>query len=382
MHARIFVALAGLFFFSLPAAAGLVTSAKAITYVDEVGDRRIFAFAKNDDGHLVAAHYNGSTWNWMDHGAPAAGLAAGVPQPLTYVDSAGHRRIYVFVRDGSNKLAVRYWNGSQWQWTAQGGPTLFSTDPSVLTYIDPAGNRRLYAFAVEALTYKVVVNYWDGAAWNWANNGAPLGQNTTVEAITYTQDGDRRIDVFTRGRAPSPGTDFRLTANSWNGSSWSWVNHGGTAIGGNSPVTFVDELGLRRVFDFVDRSNELWLRSTDGSTWFWTDLGFPASAPAGGIIYGISAITFLDNTNTRRHRAFMRISGRLFSKYWNGSGWYWQNHGMPVGVNDVSNPEAISFLEARGGDTHIYAFVRGDGENLYANFFNGSSWQWLDLGAP
>jgi hypothetical protein len=172
-----------------------------------------------------------------------------------------------------------------------------------------------------------------------------------------------------------------LYANTWNGGSWAWTSHGGTGIGGNSPVTHVDELGERRVYAFVDRGNELWTRYTDGTSWFWADLGFPATAPTNGIIYGISAITYLNN-NTRNMRAFMRISGRLFSKYWNGSSWFWQNHGMPVGVTDVSNPEAISYLEGRGGDTLLYAFVRGNDANLYGSHWNGSSWVWLNLGAP
>jgi hypothetical protein len=382
MKLLIAIALLALLGIADPASAALSSGAKAVTYVDELGERRIFAFATNDDGHLVSANFNGTSWSWMDHGLPAGATFVRQPQPLTYIDDAGHRRIYVFGRDSNSKLVLRYWNGTQWQWVNQGGPAIFGTDTSVLTYIDPEGNRRIYAFAVHATTYEVVVNYWNGFSWQWANNGAPLGHNTTVQAITYVQDGARRIDVFTRGRGPGSTTDFRLYSNNWNGGSWSWSNHGGTEIGANSPVTFVDELGNRRVFDFADRSNGMWLRSTDGSSWFWTNLGFPAGAPANGIIYGISAITYLDNTNTRHHRAFTRISGRLFSRHWNGSGWFWQNHGLPVGIGEVSNPEAISFIDGRGGTTHIYAFVRGDGENLFANHWNGSSWQWLNLGAP
>ena len=294
-------------------ALAIQSEVSAITYVDQDGDRRIFAFARGDSGHLVLNHFNGTTWHWIDHGVPAGATSVGGPKALTYVDAAGFRRIYVFVKDNTNHLALRYWNGFQWQWVHQGGPEVLGDTLSVLTNIDPSGNRRIYAFMVAGNHDHLFVNYWDGFTWQWADNGSPPDGATSTEAITYIDDnGERRIEVFVRVYV---NTTFPLYVNSWTGSNWVWTNHGGSDVGSISAVTYVDTSGLRRIYAFMKRQSELWVHWWTGFAWAWTPLGVPAGQQ-NSILYNISALTYVDSANNRRLYAFAEFSGNLFVKYW------------------------------------------------------------------
>jgi hypothetical protein len=354
------------------------SAASAITYVDADGDRRIFAFVRGDSGHLVLNHFNGTSWTWIDHGLPAGATSISGPQAITYVDSAGNRRIYVFAKNSSNKLVLRYFNGFQWQWVDQGGPALLGLTLSVITYIDPSGNRRIYAFAVEDDQYHLVVNYWNGATWQWGDNGLPAGGKiTTTDAITYIDDnGQRRIDVFCRGGVS---TSFPLYVNSWNGSSWQWTNHGGSNIGSVSAVSYVDTSGARQIWAFAKREGGLFANVWNGFSWLWTHLGVPAGE-GDSILYNISAIAYTDNANTRHLSAFMEFSGALFVKAWNGVTWSWSNLGLPAGKTSIQAPTTLSYINTRGGTQRIHVFAIGSDGHLVMNYWNGSTWQWSDQG--
>jgi hypothetical protein len=378
---RLTLLLSAVSFVAAAPAFAIQGEVSAITYEDADGDRRIFAFARGDNGHLVLNHFDGTTWQWIDHGLPAGATSISSPRALTYVDSSGNRRIYVFAKNNSTRLVVRYWNGFQWQWANQGGPELLGNTLSVLTYIDPSGNRRIYAFAVGGDQDHLVTNYWDGVTWQWADQGGgPGGKVTSTEAITYLDDnGQRRIDVFCRGGLS---TGFPLYVNSWTGSSWIWAIHGGSNVRMVSAYSYVDTAGHRRIYAFMDRDNEMWVRWWDGFSWAWKALGMPLGEE-NSILYNISALTYLDGS-IRRHQAFVEVSGKLFVKYWNGLGWNWANQSLPAGHTNIQSPSALTFLESRGnpfiGTQWIYVFAMGSGGNLVINYWDGDSWQWIDNG--
>jgi len=374
---RVLFLLSALYWLMAAPAYAVTGPASAISYLDADKHRQIFAFVRGNNAHLVANHFDGTSWQWTDHGLPVGATSISHPVALTYVDSAGNRRIYVFAQ-ANNHLVLRYWNGFVWQWVAQGGPAVFA-EMSAITYVDSAGNRRIYLFAVDDDQSHLVVNYWDGSSWHWADLGvpAPGAYCTNTAAVTYIgDDGQRKIDVFCRGGVSA---GFPLYVDSWDGSGWQWTNHGGTDVGAVSAVTYLDSSGTRRVYAFVKvGSSDLYTNYWNGSSWLWANLGVPAGEES-SVLYEISAITYPDGANQRLY-AFTEFSNQLFVKYWNGSTWNWASQGLPAGHTYVTSPSALTFLTTRGGSRRIYVFATGSNSDLVINYWNGSTWQWLDNG--
>jgi hypothetical protein len=355
----------------------------SITFLDEQNDRRIYAFVAGD-GRLRLNVFNGSTWNWIDHGLPPGATQIYQPQAVTYVDSAGHRRIYVFAVTGQGQLWLRFWNGFEWKWVSQGGPPIAATSTSAITYIDPAGNRRIYLFGISQ--GHLVTNYWNGSAWQWADQGTPPGANlsgSVTDTITYLDEGARRIDVVFQGFFNGTGMLF---TNSWNGSSWSWMFHGGTTVGKNSTVTY-SEAGSRRIAAFVQRGEFLYARIWNGSSWDWVSLGRPTQAPGeiDSIFYSLDAIAFTDSNFNQRMQVFGSFGGEVSSRIWNGTAWLpWTNHGLPPNTTGLADLSALSYTDSRTGTPriHLFAPCGATWSHLCMHYFNGASWQWFDQGAP
>jgi hypothetical protein len=357
----------------------------AITYLDAANERHIHVFTVHDD-HLVSNHFDGVKWTWTDHGQPSrdAGTLWG-PDAVTYVDAAGKQRIYVFVVTGQGRLKLLYFNGFQWQWVDQGGPNVSPGSTSAITYLDPDGNRRIYLFGSNSgsgSSGNVVVRYWNGSAWLWADNGSPPGATSSpcgTEALTYIDEQDaRRIDVFcNRG----VGDTSQLFVNSWNGSSWSWFNHGGNLITDPKAVTFTEADGSRRIHVFVDSLNSPRLHSRIDGIWYWINLGRPP-IPASVSMAGLDAIAYTDLAGNRRMQVFVLFGDHIWSRSWNGSGWdAWYNHGLPAGGIAVSNPVALTYFDSRSNTQRIHLFANGIG-GLVDDVFDGSTWQWQQLGSP
>jgi hypothetical protein len=198
-----------------------------ITYLDASAKQLIYAFVGGNNGHLSVNYWDGFRWHWADHGLAPGGVSAFDPGAITYKDAALNHRIYVFVAADNGHLGVNYCSqacldGFNWKWADQGTPldaTVFDVAP--VTYVDAAGNQRIYVF-VEASNGHLGVNYWDGFNWNWAGQGlAPAG--TTIAdpaAISYVDvAGNQRIYAF----AISGG---ELVVNYWDGFNWNWADQG------------------------------------------------------------------------------------------------------------------------------------------------------------
>jgi hypothetical protein len=388
---------------SLPALAGLSTTARAITFVDEHNARRIFAFARGTDGHLWLDHFNGSTWTWIDHGLPSGATSVTDQQPITYIDDTLKRRIYVFAVDNNKHLALRYWNGSQWQWVSQGGPEIKRTfgSLSVITYVDDAGKRRIYCFAIRQSDSHLVTNYWNGSSWQWADLGShqthtgKIYEPLKTKAITFAHRGTRFISVF------SVTSDYQdhlwLLYNSGipdlpNSEGWMWSDLGGRPMRSFAPLTFIDELGERHQYVFwgtyQDAQSELWLtKEVTGSPYF-----APFSIVKAGSIptvdpalpmSNMSAITFPDVGGGQMLYAFMEVDGRLFGMPASpDTSWSWELQGAPAGYA-VSHPEAITYVGSDGvRRIHVFMYGQGRGNALFTKTWNGTMWQWTNLGAP
>jgi hypothetical protein len=383
MSTSIFRAAFFLLVACLPAAPALAIADRdsAITYVDEQNERHIWYFA-TAGRNLVSNHFDGSSWNWADHGQPSRDPEdLWCPRVITYLDTGGKQRIYVFVVTGHGRLKLRYFNGFQWQWVDQGANYVTACSTSAITYVDPAGYRRIYLFG-SGTDGHLVTNYWNGSQWSWADNGAPPGStddSILTDTITYEDgQGIRKIDVFTRC---SVGDHQRqLCVNSWNGSSWSWFNHGGNQVATIDARTFTESTGERRIHVFAHTAgNTPQLHSRIDGSWYWINLGNPLNATA--ILSGLDSISYTDAAGNRRMQFFATFNDQLWSRTWDGSTWLnWMNHVPPSGPG-ASDPEGLTYFDPRISKQRIHVFVGGC-SGLCDHVYNGSTWQWQDLGSP
>jgi hypothetical protein len=203
-----------------------ISSPAAITYVDPAdGNQRIYVFTPGSNGDLEVNWWDGFNWYWADQGPAPSGTGMTDPAPITYVDAAGNQRIYVFVTGSNGHLEVNWWDGFSWYWADEGlAPGGTGTqDPSPITYVDAAGNRRIYVFA-EGLNGHLEVHWWDGFYWYWADEGLAPGSTFIADpaAITYVDpgDGNQRIYVF------APGINGHLEVHWWDGFNWYWADQG------------------------------------------------------------------------------------------------------------------------------------------------------------
>ena len=171
--------------FLLAAVASAIESRPSVvTYVDAAGHRRIYSFAEGNTGHLVVNYWDGFSWRWADQGKPVGTSGVYRPSAITYL-SGSVQRIYVFDEGSNGDLVVNYWDGSSWHWADQAGlPLSLSANPSAITYLSGT-QRRIYAF-VEGINGDLLVNYWDGFSWHWADQGTPTAATVVGTVGTLT----------------------------------------------------------------------------------------------------------------------------------------------------------------------------------------------------
>jgi hypothetical protein len=377
----------------------------AITYLQGT-QQRIYAFVRGQNGHLYVNYWDGAQWQWADQGAPPGTTGVFYPAVITYLE-ASKQRIYAFVvghlaGGGGYHLYVNYWDGAQWQWADQGAPpgTYVLAGPGVITYLE-GGKQRIYAFVLGG-DHHLHVNYWDGAQWQWADQGLPEGNDIggDLGVITYLEAGKRRIYAFVDG------TNGHLYVNYWDGGQWQWADQGvppGTHVGHPGVITYL-EAGKRRIYAFVDGDNDhLYVNYTvgfislGGEQWQWADQGVPPGSSvegneAPGVITYVEGSKGRATKQQRRIYAFVRgyakgeITGDeptnyyLYVNYWDGAQWQWADQGAPPGTYVLAGPGVITYLEA--GKQRIYAFVRGQNGHLYVNYWDGAQWRWADQGLP
>lgn len=373
--------------------------AAVITFLDN-GARKIYAFVAAPNGHLKVRYGYGSSWNWADQGLPNGVTAVTDPAAITYIDSTGKRRIYVFAIQvggfNGSRLHVNYWNGNAWNWAFLGGPLLSDAGPSItglsaITYLDETGNQRIYVFARDTNGH-LIAHHWNGSAWSVEDHGLPPGGGLAfIHAITYANAGNRVIDVFC-----SPGETGsnqwlslrRFISAVWN--AWFWTNQGGPESPGVvNAITYVDD-GMRQIHAFAAGTSPLFSSLSSnywtGTNWGWADLGGAFASP--------SAITY-GSGGSRRIYVFglgvvfttTHIVNHLRIKYWNGT-WYTVNHGT-IGDpnNSLEPPTAITYADSEG-NRHIDVFAVMQNEvatelglkHLVERRWDGSSWSWIHHG--
>jgi hypothetical protein len=379
--------------FGAPPAHAVKGRPSAITFHDAGSDRKIYAFVKGDNGHLLSNSFDGTSWTWMDHDLPEGVASISNPKAVTYVDGSGNRRIYVFVVDSTGHLAIRFYKGPSygWQWSKQGGPSISGNSLSATTYLDDDGVLHLWAFAFStnpggAVPFKLVQHHWNGSAWSWSDMGTyaglPYNSVSFTETTSYTgNDGRHRLDVFC-----SAGDDLMLLRHSLVNQSWSLSNLGnGADLTNASSVNYVDTSGYRKVETFVRHPEyeTIWHRDASG----WSEIGKPS-----GVSYSqqglISATSYPSIGGYPHINVFVEWEKHLYLRAWANLSWQaWVDLGRPSGASTsltdgVKNTTAITY-PSDFGPQHTWVFMTGaQNDRLYVNFWNGSSWQWYDRGNP
>ena len=186
-----------------------------------------YAFVVGSDGQLWVNWWDGAAWHWANQGTPpSAGIAASVGALTVMDDPNAPQRPYVFVVGSDGQLGLNWWDNAGWNWATQGMPPSVGIAASVgvLTVMDdPNAAQRPYAFVVGS-DGKLWINWWDSAAWHWANQGTPPSASiaASVGVLTVMDD----PNAAQRPYALVVGSDGQLWINWWDGAAWHWANRG------------------------------------------------------------------------------------------------------------------------------------------------------------
>jgi hypothetical protein len=158
------------------------------------------------------------------------------------------------------------------------------------------------------------------------------------------------------------------------------------------PSAFRDR-GTQQIYVFVNGGNHLYVKHWDGFNWHWADQG----GVPGGFLGSLkqlntptpTAITYLDGTK-RIIEAFvvaddgMGSNAELYVNRYDGSAWDWENLGAPPNAALKQIPSAITYSE--GGKERSYIFAGASDNDLYVNYGQGAergaAWKWANQGHP
>jgi hypothetical protein len=212
-----------------------------------------------------------------------------------------------------------------------------------------------------------------------------------VSAISYPNGYfETHIQVFTVADSG------HLVALKFDGTNWTWMDHGLPA-GSNGfrnvqAITYQDESGNRRIEVFgIDDGQTLRRRYFDGVAWRWANQG---GLPVG--VFAQSAITYLSAAGNRRIFYFAEYAGPnpwgssvsgLRYNHFNGSSWEWVQVGFPPGVptgSELLQADAITYVDEQGNRRiDVFCSILNPSwttSTLYSYSWNGSSWGWTNLG--
>lgn len=252
-----------------------------------------------------------------------------------------------------------------------------------------ANKERIYSFHQKFLT--LAVNYWNGAAWNWANQGTPPGESWlkgNPAIINYEVD-DAYGTPAAFQHAFQVGASGKLWANHYNGNQWAWLDLGkpsADSLGGyiasvvhkEAPTPGYYVQPRKYVFGVGSTSGKMFLNYWNGTQYQWLDQGKPSGVNlSSGSEPGVVSFR---NQDKQSVYAFTQSTGRLYVNFSTGGAWQWADQGKPSSTTVAGSPKVVSYKE--GFVPLIYAYVRGGNGNLFVNYWNGSTWQWADLGAP
>jgi hypothetical protein len=323
-------------------------------------DNRVHTLVRGSDGNLWANWWTGSSWLWSILGAPTTGFASAVGV-IRYGDGFGGHQAYTFVRSGDGNLWRNVWSGSGSTWINHGAPAggVAEGIGAITVRDNPQQAERPFVF-VRGNDGNLWLNSYTGGSWVWSNQGTPGGGISAAVGVTTVKESPgspERPYAFVRGG------DGNLWLNWWSGSSWGWSNQGtpggGIAAGVGAVAVKNNSGSPERPYAFVRGADgNLWLNWWSGRAWAWSNQG----APSGGVTDGVGALT-VDNA---RPYAFVRAGdGNLWVHWWTGRAWNWANQGS-VGSGIAGGLGATIVSEP---SHRPYAVVRTNAGGLAVNWW-------------
>jgi hypothetical protein len=334
-------------------------------------------FVRDLDGTLRLDYWDGSHWNWVNLQHPSGALVASDPSVSNYrVGSTLHENVYVRGSDGN--LYTDYWDGSNWNWGNLGNPgsgVQVYGGPQVIDY--PVGSVIHENVFVRCSDTNLHLDYWDGSRWNWVNLGNPGVAVTNDPAVINYQVGSTlHENVFTTG------FDGKLYLDYWDGSKWNWTNRGnsGTSLLGDpAAINYLVGSTLHENVFVRGGDSNLYLDYWDGSGWHWAPMGNPGVLEFTG---NPAVINYQVGSTLHENIYITGDDGKLYTDYWDGSHWTWAPPlGNPGGGVSVFGDTAASNYQL-GSTVHENVYVPGNDGSLDLDYWDGSSWNWVNLGLP
>jgi hypothetical protein len=274
------------------------------------------------------------------------------------------RRPLVFMVASDGHLWTNWWDGKAWQWQNQGTPPGRSIVSGTLTTVVAEGRPLVFMLASDGHLW---TNWWDGKAWQWQNQGTPPGGlNASGELATLSYDG--RPSVFALG------SEGHLWTNWWTGDAWQWTDLGTPPGRTIVPGTLTTPQGQPLVF-MLASDGHLWTNwwDPDAKVWNWQDQGLPHAHDGLNPRRGLATVTV-----ERRPLVFgVGIGDRLWTNWWDGQSWQWQEQGTPPDRIVIGKGLATVVADGRP----LVFMLASDG-HLWTNWWDGSAWQWHDQGTP
>lgn len=161
----------------------------------------------------------------------------------------------------------------------------------------------------------------------------------------------------------------------WNGTSWSELGNGATALNANASILTLASNGntIYAAGAFVNSYSETYVAKWDGST--WTELDNDTSLHANGLIYSIAA----DKAgNVYAAGGFTNKAGNEYVAKWNGTSW----SELGSGANALNANNAIfSITVDDAGNVYAGGYFTNASGKQYVAKWNGTSWSELGNGA-
>jgi hypothetical protein len=289
-------------------------------------------------------------------------------------------------------------DAANWSWEDLGRPsnTMVDDTPCAIASLQETGDAFLFGF-VRGTDGELYQRAWDGRQWTaWSGDGQPYWRADMVANPTAVAF--RRLGHFDHDTQDWDPID-RLAVFVWGSNEQlyhyfqGWHSHGTPGVNVVCPAGAA-HAELYRVYAYVvGNDRHLYVRhSTDlrAESWAWVDLGMPEP----GLLWlrkpGI-AIYYFDG-RWRLYTFSPGSDGHLWCHTWLGreplrpdpGAGNWANQGTPgADVRIFSGASAIT-APSPDGAQQLYAFVRGDDDHLYVNFWDAAAatWRWRDLGHP
>lgn len=304
-----------------PSTVTLSSDPAAVAYSAVPG--AVYAFVRGADGHLYDTVLASGQWRWEDLGTPPNTTAAGRPDAVWY-GATEFTQLATFVRGADGHLYAAYLASGHWTWVDLGRPPTATVagDPGASPYFFQF--ERVYIFA-QGSNGHLVVNRWDGGTQStWADQGAP--PNVTVAgrpgAIQSPFNGFNRLYAFVRG------SNSHLYVNFWDGAQWTWADQGAPASATLSGDPGMATYSTERLYAFVRGSDgHLYVNFWNRVQWRWADQGAPTSATLSG---DPTAVASLFGGTQRLYAFATGSSGHLHVDFWDTTQWLWADQGAPA----------------------------------------------------